>query len=99
MRETNNQSQWIGGHSLGRIGSGKQSWFSFSLIHSYSVYGAFRLKDCDLWEDSLQEESQIPPGWFDGRGWNLSPGKMAGRSEMPVSESGFEHPKETMVSH
>ena len=64
MRQTSNQSQWIGGHSSGRIGSGKHSWFSFSLIHSYNVYGAFRLKDCDLWENSLQEESQIPAGWL-----------------------------------
>ena len=64
MRQASNQSQWIGGHSLGSVGSGKHSWFSFSLIHSYNVYGAFRLKDCDLWGDSLQEESQIPPGWL-----------------------------------
>ena len=64
MRQTSNQSQWIGGHSSERIGSGKHSWFSFSLIHSYNVYGAFRLKDCDLWENSLQEESQIPAGWL-----------------------------------
>ena len=64
MRQTSNQSQWIGGDSLGRIGSGKHSWFSFSLIRSYNVYGAFRLKDCDLRADRLQEESQISPGWL-----------------------------------